>query len=126
MASDMDSSLTVDYPSLVTSTNTQVSRVKTSLVNKYTRSAQENEPEKDQKGRIIFYCTICSYGNSVTTNIRNYLEKSYNSIIGKRVNYGKDIVANQLINLQNSVIENYIIDKIKSLVLKKILNKDVS
>ena len=46
--------------------------------------------------------------------------------MGKRVNRTKAVAADQLVDLWNSAMEDCTTDEIKSLVLKKILNKDVS
>jgi hypothetical protein len=74
MVSDIDSSLNLDCPSSVTSTNTRVSRSKVFLVYEYICPARDNKPKKDfSNGRKLFYCNYCSYGNTVTTNFHQYL-----------------------------------------------------
>jgi hypothetical protein len=74
MASDINSFLNLDYPSSIISTNTRISRLKFSFIYKHTRSARDNESEKDlSNGKKNFYYNYCSYGNIIITNFHQYL-----------------------------------------------------
>jgi hypothetical protein len=127
MVSDIDSSLNLDYPSSVTSTNVRIPQSKASPVHEHTRPARDNESKKDSlNGRKLFYCNYCSYGNAVIINLRLHLFNQYEIQIKTRVNHTKATAIEKLLDFWNTVMEDRTISQLEFLVLEKILNKDIS
>lgn len=127
MASDIDSSFNQSYPSSVASTNTQISRSKSSPIHEHTRSARDDELQKNLSNKRKFlYCNYCSYSNTITTNFRQHLLKQHGIQVETRVNHTKATAIEKLLNLWNTAMEDRTTSQLESLVLEKILNKDVS
>jgi hypothetical protein len=127
MASDIDSSSNLDPSSSILSTNTQAARTKSSPVHQHTRPARENEPEKDpSNGRKILYCKHCSYGNSITTNIRQHLFRQHEIQVEIRTNSTKATAIEKLLDLWHTAMEDRTTNQLERLVLEKVLNKDIS
>jgi hypothetical protein len=107
MASDIDSSLNLDYPSSVTSTSVRIFQLKTSSIHKYIRPARDNESKKKfSKGKKIFYCNYYSYGNAVIINFRLRLFNQHRIQIETRINHIKIIAIEKLLNFWNIAIED--------------------
>jgi hypothetical protein len=126
MASDINSFLNLDYPFSVISTNTRVSRSKTSLIHEYICPPRNNEPKKYLlNGRKLFYCNYCLYGNTIIINLRQHLFNQHKIQIETRINYIKVISIEKLLNFWNTAMKDRTINQFKSLIFKKILNKDI-
>ena len=124
MTSELDSSI-ASGPNLSVESLTTKNRKKTSLIVNFTRVREEHEPEKDKNGRLLFYCSSCSYSSSVTTNIRAHLKSKHEIDVETRQNRTKHEAQNRLIEYWNQAMENNEIDEIQSLVLNHVLNTEV-
>ena len=74
MASEADSSLLKNTPSLIKSSAIQLQ----SLIYKFTRLLYKNEPIYNKKNQRLIYCNQCEgYLALLTINIKKHLAKDY-------------------------------------------------
>ena len=71
--SEADSTINLDSSSVTSSLTTKKSKKYSSPVYEFTRVRKDNEPEKDEKGNKLLYCTYCEYLISVIINLRRHL-----------------------------------------------------
>jgi hypothetical protein len=99
MASDIDSSLNLDYFFSIIFTNVRISQLKISSIYEYTRPARDNESKKNLLNeKKLFYCNYYLYRNAVIINLRLHFFNQYGIQIETRVNYIKVIAIEKFIN----------------------------
>jgi hypothetical protein len=100
------------------------SRTKSSSVHEFTRDPYDHEPSL-KEGRKILYYKFCSYNSTITTNLRNHLKK-HDIESDSRPNRTKEVALAQLTQLYAEAMElEAETNEIESMVLKKILKKDI-
>ena len=95
MATEEDSSIIGSFESLEVS-SVQRNRKTTSNIHEYCRKPAGEEPVRDSQNRRLYYCSLCSYCGTSTTNIRRHFQSKHNLEIDKPVPRTKAIAIAQL------------------------------
>ena len=127
MALEADLSLLENTPSLIKSFSTQQAQLR-SPVHEFTRPPYENEPIYDKKNRRLIYCNQCeSYSALSTINIKKHLVKDHIISVNltQPYTYIKEQALKKLQELWAQTALEFGTDKVDSIILTKVLNKEV-
>ena len=125
MTTEESSSITIDSLESLEISSTQTSRRNKSIVHHYYRKPSENELVRDSQNRKLYYCSLCSYNASSTTNIRYHLQSKHEIEPNRSIPRTKATAANQLRELWKQASIDNQSTEFNSLILKSVLNRDV-
>ncbi len=77
MAAEDASLISIDSFESSEVSSTQTSQRQTSSIHQYCRKPSKDEPERDTQNRKLYYCSLCSYTGSSTTDIRYHLQAKH-------------------------------------------------
>ena len=125
MASELDSSVLLNSVESIETSSTQT-RKKKSNIHQYCRDPSASETSRDDQNRKIYYCSLCSEYNAVTTtNLRRHLAKEHGIELELPISNIKSVALKQLKELWQQEAVNGQLGEFNSLILKSILNKEV-
>jgi len=125
MATEEGSLISLDSFESLEVSSTQTSRKNTSSIHQYCRTPSKDEPERDNQNRKLYYCSLCTYSASSTTNIRYHLHSKHQIESDKAIPRTKATAASQLQDLWKQASADNQSNELNSLILKSILNKQV-
>jgi hAT family C-terminal dimerisation region len=125
MATEEGSSVIIDSLESVEISSTQTTRKNISSIHQYCRKPSEDEPVRDSQNRKLYYCSLCSYNASSTTNIRYHLQSKHTIESDRSIPRTKATAANQLRELWRQASTDNQSTELDSLILKSVLNKDI-
>lgn len=125
MAIEEDSLVSLDSFESLEVSSTRTSRKNTSSIHQYCRTPTQEEPVRDSQNRKLYYCSLCSYSGSSTTNIRYHLQSKHQIESDKPISRTKVTAASQLQELWKQASTDNQLSELNSLVLKNCLNKQV-
>jgi hypothetical protein len=125
MATEEDSSIIINSFESLEVSSTQTSRKNTSNIHQYCRKPSEEEPLRDSQNRRLYYCSLCSYHGSSTTNIRYHLQSKHKIQSDEPIPRTKATAIAQLQALWKQASINNQSAEFDSLILKSVLNKEV-
>jgi hypothetical protein len=96
MATEPDSSIVTDSFESAETSNTQITHTIKSGIHQYCRTPSEEEPVRDSQNRKLYYCSLCSYSGSSTTNLRYHLQSKHKIQSDKSIPRTKATAASQL------------------------------
>ncbi len=103
----------------------QSSRKNASSIHEYCRKPAGEEPIRDNQNRKLYYCALCPYSASSTTNIRYHLQSKHEILADRNVPRAKFTASTQLQQLWKQALADNQSAPFDSMVLKNALNKDV-
>jgi hypothetical protein len=124
MATEEDPSIINSLESIEIASS-QTSRRKQSSIQEYCRKPSHDEPERDSQKRKLYYCSLCSYAGSSTTNMRYHLQSKHEILSDKSIPHTKATAALQLQQLWKQTSTDNQSAEFNSLVLKSVLHKEV-
>jgi hypothetical protein len=125
MAAEEGSLISLDSFESLEISSTQGSRKNTSSIHQYCRKPSEDEPERDEQNRKLYYCALCSYNAPITTNMRYHFQSKHQIEADKPIPRTKATAASQLRELWKQASIDNQANEIGSLVLKGVLNQQV-
>lgn len=125
MATEDNSVVSLDSFESLEVSSSQTSRKNTSSIHQYCRKPTKDKPLRDSQNRKLYYCTLCSYNGTSTTNIRYHLQSKHQIESDKAIPYTKATAATQLRELWTQASSDNQSNELSSLVLKSSLNKHV-
>ena len=93
----------------------------------HTRLPGSNEPVRNKKARLLFYCKHCTelYAVQLTSNFRNHLALKHGITVKPETSHTKEVIRDQLKNLYFKASSQNKTKELDSEVLQAVLNKEV-
>jgi hypothetical protein len=126
MASEVDSTVLLNSAQSIETSSTQLWKKKSSNIHQYCRDPSNTEAVRDDRGRKIYYCSLCtSHSSKSTTNLRKHLFRDHDIKLEPSIPNIKATALKQLQDLWSQATANDEAGEFDSLILKSIINKEV-